>query len=208
MLRTSRVAPVVAAVALAAVSSSCGDVVRQGRAPVFLVIDSLSGSAGNTTPGPFGNPLASDVLTNVTTPAPCTAQTPCPTVFNDNGQVILRIVPKDIVGATSPSSNNAVTISRYRVVYRRTDGRNTQGVDVPYAFDGGVTGTIQPGGSTTLTFELVRHTAKKESPLVQLIDNPTIIAVIGEVTFYGQDQVGNDISVTGTLQIDFGNFGV
>jgi len=27
------------------------------------------------------------------------------------------------------------------------------------------------------------------------------------VTFYGTDRVGNDISVTGSIQVDFGNFG-
>jgi hypothetical protein len=53
----------------------------------------------------------------------------------------------------------------------------------------------------------VRHVAKKEAPLVQLVDNGQIITTIAEVTFYGQDLVGNDISVTGTIQIDFGNFG-
>jgi hypothetical protein len=198
----------VAMFGLAAAGVSCGDVVRQSRAPVLLVIDLLQGSAGNTTPGPFGSPLVSDVLTNVTSPAPCTPQSPCATVFNDLGQVVLRLVPKDVINTTSPSTNNAVTITRYRVVYRRTDGRNTQGVDVPYAFDGGVTGTVPPQGTATLAFELVRHTAKKESPLVQLIENPTIIATIAEITFYGQDQVGNDVSATGMLQVNFGNFGL
>jgi hypothetical protein len=198
----------VAMFGLAAAGVSCGDVVRQSRAPVLLVIDLLQGSAGNTTPGPFGSPLVSDVLTNVTSPAPCTPQSPCATVFNDLGQVVLRLVPKDVINTTSPSTNNAVTITRYRVVYRRTDGRNTQGVDVPYAFDGGVTGTVSPQGTATLAFELVRHTAKKESPLVQLIENPTIIATIAEITFYGQDQVGNDVSATGMLQVNFGNFGL
>jgi hypothetical protein len=27
------------------------------------------------------------------------------------------------------------------------------------------------------------------------------------VTFYGKDRVGNDVSVTGQIQINFGNFG-
>jgi hypothetical protein len=80
-------------------------------------------------------------------------------------------------------------------------------VDVPYPWDGAVTGTIQIGGSLTLTFELVRHSAKLEAPLADLANNITIINTIGEVTFYGQDRVGNAISVAGTIQIDFANFG-
>jgi hypothetical protein len=131
-------------------------------------------------------------------------------VFNDIGQVVLRVVPKDIgtpAAAATPSTNNEVTITRYHVNYRRSDGRNTPGVDVPYPWDGAATGTVQIGGSLTLTFELVRHDAKLEAPLADLANNITIINTIGEVTFYGHDRVGNAISVTGTIQIDFANFG-
>ena len=53
----------------------------------------------------------------------------------------------------------------------------------------------------------MRHTAKEESPLVQLKTNGVIISTIADVTFYGRDQVGNEISVTGSIRIDFGNFG-
>jgi hypothetical protein len=54
---------------------------------------------------------------------------------------------------------------------------------------------------------MVRHVAKEESPLVQLIRNPQIISTIAHVTFYGRDAVGNEISVTGSIGIEFGNFG-
>lgn len=195
--------------ALATASISCGNVVRDGRSPVFLVIDLLQGASG-ADPASLGNPVKSDVLTLVTTGGTCTPVAPCPTVFNDVGSVSLRIVPKDI-GTTAapitPTTNNEVTITRYRVTYRRTDGRNTPGVDVPYAFDGAVTGTVTAGGTLTLGFELVRNVAKSESPLVQLRTNPSIVNVIAEVTFYGRDRVGNEISVTGSIQINFGNFG-
>ncbi len=202
---------ILAAVAVAAATTSCGSVVRAGRAPVFLVIDSLQGARGGPSQT-FSNIVLSDVITNVTTPAPCTTEIPCPTIFFDPGQVALRIVPKDIgpVGAlTVPSTNNEVTITRVHVVYRRADGsngRNVPGVDVPYAFDGATTGTVTATG-TTLFFELVRIAAKAESPLVQLKSNGIILTTIADVTFYGHDQVGNDISVTGSIQIDFGNFG-
>jgi hypothetical protein len=117
----------------------------------------------------------------------------------------MRALQKDVM-ATAPSSNSEVTISRYHVAYRRADGRNTPGVDVPYAFDGAATATTV-NGVLSLSFELVRHVAKMESPLVELGSNSAIITTIAEVTFYGRDQVGNDVTVSGTLQIDFGNFG-
>jgi hypothetical protein len=180
---------------LIAATASCGDVARQGRAPVFLVIDQLLGAKGDD-PNTLFNVLLSDVVTE---------NSP----FNDPGQVTLRIVPKD-VGTITPtplSTNNEVTITRYRVSYRRADGRNAPGIDVPYGFDGAVTGTVVSGSSLTMGFQLVRNVAKKESPLVQLVTNPIIITTIADVTFYGQDRVGNDVSATGAIQIDFGNFG-
>ncbi len=195
------------ATVLAAATASCGDVVRQGAAPVMLVVDQLEGSAGNTDIQPFGNTLFSDVLTNVTSPAPCSPERPCGTVFADVGRVTLRLIPKDITGI-EPSTNNAVTINRYRVRYSRADGRNTPGLDIPYGFDGAATATVPASGTAQIGFELVRHVAKEESPLAQLIANPNIISTVAEVTFFGRDQVGNEISVTGFISVNFGNFGL
>jgi len=195
--------------AVAASAISCGDVVRDGRSPVYLVIEQLLGSRGASTPGPFVGNLISDVVTNLTSPPPCSPATPCPNVFNDLGQVTLRISPKDIgaLTASAPTLNNEVTITQYRVVYRRTDGRNTPGVDVPHSFGGGLTFTVPMGGSFTMGFELVRHIAKKEPPLIDLSFNQRLIQATAEVTFFGRDQVGNEISVTGHIMVDFGNFG-
>ena len=193
------------AAAILAITVSCGDVVRQGNSPVYLVVDQLTGTSGASSGGGASNTLQSDVITMITTPSPCTQDAPCPTVFSDAGAVELRALQKD-VSATAPTSNSEVTINRYHVSYQRADGRNTPGVDVPYAFDGAATGTTV-GGKLNLTFELVRHVAKEESPLVELGSNAAVITTIAEVTFYGRDQVGNDISVSGSMQIDFGNFG-
>jgi hypothetical protein len=53
----------------------------------------------------------------------------------------------------------------------------------------------------------VRHTAKQEPPLVALRSNGVNLNTIAEVTFYGRDQAGNEVSVTGQIGIVFGNFG-
>jgi hypothetical protein len=201
----NRILAAVAAVAAA----SCGDVVRSGRAPVFLVIDSLQGARGSDAQK-FTSNLSSDVITNITSPSPCSDTTPCPTIFGDAGEAVLRLSPKDIGSPTAPatpSSNNEVTITRVHVSYRRTDGRNTPGVDVPFGFDTAATGTVPASGTATIGFTLVRNTAKQESPLVQLETNGIIISTIADVTLIGRDQVGNDISATGSIGIDFGNFG-
>ncbi|MGE3705902.1 MAG: hypothetical protein AB7I13_11550 [Vicinamibacterales bacterium] len=196
------------ALALAAGATvSCGDVSRQSQSPVYLVLNSLTAKRGGGPNTDEGNTLTSDVITYMRAPAPCSATNPCPTIFNDFGVARFTSALKDITNPTGPTTNNAVTLSRYRVTYRRGDGRNTPGVDVPYPFDGAATVTIPGGGSGTISFEIVRHIAKEESPLVQLASSDKIISTIADITFYGQDQVGNDISVTGSMLIDFGNFG-
>jgi hypothetical protein len=188
-----------------AATVSCGDVIRQGQSPVVLVINSLQGaSGGGHNANTFSGTLFSDVQVLVTTP-PCSVTSPCPTTFSDSGQVVLQLAPKNV--NIAPTSNNQVTITRYHVEFIRADGRNTPGVDVPYPFDSAVTGTVPDTGTASITFELVHHTAKAESPLAQLVNNPAIIYTIAQVTFYGTDLVGNAISVTGSIAVDFGNFG-
>jgi len=194
--------------ALVAASVSCGDVVRQGSSPVYLVIDLLQGIRGGPTAGTPTSSLISDVITNVTSPTPCSPASPCPTIFGDSGSVTLRAPLKDIgsgSAALAPTTNNEVTINRVHVEYTRADGRNTQGVDVPFAFDTSVTGTIQAGGTLTLGFVLVREGAKEEAPLAQLRTGG-FISAIATVTFFGVDRVGNAIQATGRIQIEFRNF--
>jgi hypothetical protein len=193
-----------AGVVLIAATASCGDAVRQGSSSAFLVMDSLKGKSGGHSAS-LSETLQSDVIVLLSTPAPCTPQAPCPAVFSDPGEVVLRLVPKNI--GIAPTENNAVTVSRYHISFRRADGRNTPGVDVPYGWDGAVTATVLPGESRTISFELIRHVTKEEPPLVQLIANPSIIHTIAEVTFYGTDLVGNAVTVTGNMSIEFGNFG-
>jgi hypothetical protein len=197
-----------AVAAIVAANVSCGSVVRTGRGSSFLVIDSMQAIRGASTPPPPAAVLTSDVLTNVTSPAPCTPTAPCPTVFNDSGRVVMHIAMKDAGGATptTPTALNDITITRYRVEYTRADGRNTPGVDVPFPFDGVITGTVTPA-QTTLAFELVRSQAKTESPLVQLVINGGPITQLAKVTFWGTDQAGHEVSATGSIQINFGNFG-
>jgi hypothetical protein len=197
-----------ALVALGATATSCGDVVRTGRAPSYLVVDSLQGVRGAATVSTPASTLISDVITNIISPAPCSQDNPCPTIFGDSGEATMHIALKDPGTATSPSTPtqvNAITITRYHVDYIRADGRNTPGVDVPYAFDGAVTVTVSD--TTTFGFQLVRVVAKEETPLRQLRSSSSFITVIARVTFYGHDQAGNEVTANGSIQIDFGNYG-
>ena len=197
----------IGAIALAVLTSGCGDVVRQGRSPVQLVINSLEAASG-AEPDDLGTTLLSDVQTLVERSVGGETVM-VPTIFNDVGQVIMSLILKDPGQSgiiATPSALNQVTITRYRVEYRRTDGRRVQGVDVPFSFDSAVTFTVPTEGTIEAGFEIVRHTAKQEAPLAALMRNPDVISTLADVTFYGRDQAGNDISVTGTMGINFGNF--
>ena len=192
---------------LTVLSAGCGDLARQGRSPVQIVINSLQAAPG-AEPTEMATLLLSDVITSVTRTVSGQA-VEVPTVFNDVGEVTMSLILKDPGQpgiAAAPSTLNQVTISRYRVVYRRTDGRNTPGVDVPFPFDSAVTFTVPADGSVTSGFEIVRVTAKNEAPLTALRRGVEMISTIAEVTFFGRDMAGNDISVSGTIGINFGDF--
>lgn len=189
-------------------SVSCGDVARSGKAPAFLVIDLLTAASG-ATPGQLGNVLQSDVETIVTRTVNG-QQVPVPTIFEDIGQATVRVLLKDQgnPGATAgPSNLNWLKVNRYRVVYKRADGRNTPGVDVPYPFDGAITATIT-NTPVTVGFTIVRIQAKVEAPLRALTTGGALaISTIADVTFYGEDLVGNEFQATGSISIHFANWG-
>jgi hypothetical protein len=189
--------------------ASCGKVARQGTSPSFLIIDSL-GAASGATPNQFGNVLESDVITLVKVTRDSDTSY-VPTIYEDFGQVKLRAGLKDPGTAQTPASPsvlNEITITQYHVNFVRSDGRNTPGVDIPYPFDGAVTGTIT-GDGNSFTFVLVRAQAKAEPPLKPLQNNggAMIISTIAQVTFYGKDQAGNEVSVTGTISVNFADWG-
>jgi len=200
------VSPVLAVVALVASTVSCGDVVRNSRAPVMLVVNSVTATRGGPSASGTGSSnLVSDVLTMVTSGGTCSPTSPCPTIFGDNGTMNLSLAAKDIDVALT--SNNQVTINRVHVSYRRTDGRNQEGVDVPFSFDTASTVTIGASGVSAVSFVIVRNQAKQESPLIQLVNNGQLISAIIDVTAYGSDLVGNAVSATGSIGVTFGNFG-
>jgi hypothetical protein len=184
-------------------TAGCG-VYEQGSSSSVVRIIQLEAASG-AKPDIFGGTLNSDVTTIVKRNSVDVA-----TIFNDGGRVSMALSLKD-PGApglpNQPSPLNAVTFTHYRVEYRRTDGRNVQGVDVPYAFDSGLTFTVPPDGTIQVGFEIVRHTAKEDAPLRALQVSGQIINTVADVTFYGKDQAGKSVELTGSIGINFGDFG-
>jgi hypothetical protein len=194
---------------VAAGTAGCGQQNTEGRSPSYLVIESLQAASG-AKPTTYSGTLDSDVITLVSTTVG-SQDVLAPTVYEDLGQVKLRMALKDVGSATSvtaPTATNLITVTRYHVDFKRSDGRNTQGVDVPYSFDGAATGTFGTDGGL-LSFALVRAQAKLEAPLKALQGGggAIVISTIAEITFYGTDQNGNSVSVTGSISVNFADWG-
>ena len=168
---------------------SCGsEMLRTGRSPVYLVVTGVEATSGHDQES--GVFLQSDVIP----------------VFNDSLVATIAAVRKNQDLSGTPV--NSVTLTRFHVDFRRTDGRNTPGVDVPYGFDGGLSVTIPPDGEADAVLILVRNQAKLEAPLLNLrgLGGQVIISTIAEVTFYGHDQNGNEVSVTARVDVHFADY--
>jgi len=202
-VRTNIFTTIALAGSLSVAAANCGNV-NQGPSPTIVRIDALEAASG-ASPATFGGTLDSDVITvkkinNVDTP----------TIFGDLGRVTMELALKDpgVPGITNvPSPLNIVTFDHYRVVYQRTDGHNTQGTDIPYAFDSGITFSVPANATVQASFELVRVSAKADVPLKALQSSGAVINTIANVTFYGHDQAGNNVQITGSIGIAFANFG-
>ncbi len=196
-LGTAGVRLVVALTCALTLGSCINENITASRSSSILVIERIGAASGGTNDDPIPTFLESDVLTNGS-------------VFDDIGRVTTRLALKDPgtpESPTSPTSANFVTVTRYRVVYQRTDGRNAPGVDVPFPMDGAVTFTVVSGPQTA-EFILVRASAKLEQPLRPLVGGggAIIINTLAEVTFYGKDQTGAEVIATGTITVNFADW--
>jgi hypothetical protein len=111
---------------------------------------------------------------------------------------------------TVPQVALAVFMERYEIRYVRSDGRNTEGVDVPFRITGGMNGVIdaQVSGSTDFAIEVVRRQAKLEPPLRNLVGGggAIVVTMFAEITVYGRTTPGQVVQASSRVQIDFGDF--
>ena len=192
--RMTRAALLLVVAGASTLVGGCSSTVRTGQGSSYLILQRLEGASGADNSAQFATALQSDVRTKGA-------------IFEDNGRVSLSIAMKDVTNPTGPTSNNLITLYRYRVEYRRTDGRNTPGEEVPYPFDGAIGITVGEQ-AVSATFPLVRVQSKLEKPLVTLQGQNGAIAIstIAEVTFFGKDQTGRDVTVTGSISINFADW--
>jgi hypothetical protein len=173
---------------LVGLSGCTPDFATDSEANVILRILSIEGESGEDQE--LGAFINSDVVP----------------IFNDNATVDLQALPKN-PNLTGAAPFEDVLVTRYEVRYIRSDGHNREGVDVPYRITGGLS-TLVPydGDATEVAFVVVRHQAKFEPPLSNLVDEPVVLTCIAEITLHGQTTSGRAVSTRGFLTINFANF--
>jgi hypothetical protein len=134
-------------------------------------------------------------------------------VFNDNAVITVEVLPKNPTIEVTGRFND-VMIERYEVRYFRTDGRNQEGVDVPFRITGPLGTLIPLGEDADVAFVVVRHQAKTEPPLRNLAFIPDlgsgggldILTVVAEITLHGRTTRGEGVTASARLQITFADF--
>ncbi|MCK4930838.1 MAG: hypothetical protein KAT01_01630 [Candidatus Aminicenantes bacterium] len=178
---------------------ACNPIENDTQSASMLIVENLMGT---DMEGNEGNFLQSDVIFQDPEDPEKTA------IYADSAVVTFRGRLLDPNSLTGPSYYNDITVTRYIVSYIRADGRNTEGVDVPYSFEGNLSFVVPIDSAKDATFVIVREVSKLEPPLIGLHEwrDAGVIEATAKVDFYGQDQVGNTIKATGYLTIFFANY--
>jgi len=190
------------------------DFATQDKSNVILRITNVTGSPGGDQDA--GDVLFSDV---------------CCAIINDNATLTFTAFLKNQnlteINPILPDNNvESVFLERYEVSYFRSDGRNTEGVDVPYRISGAMSGMIQatPAKPASVSIVVVRHQAKLEPPLRNLkgvfgqlaaalpstgtiqFGGSGIITTVAEITVHGRTMSGHAVMAQTQLEITFADF--
>lgn len=174
---------------LTVIMTGCNKIENLSESGTRLIVDlitgrGLDGSEGSTT-------IFSDVITEVDG---------VPVIENDNASATLRAELINPDTTTTTSYQNMI-VDQIDIVYTRTDRPNAvQGKDVPYSFSQKVNFLVELGSSLEYGFVLIQHTAKLESPLVDLIYGGAdkVLKLEANITFYGKDLAGKRVTPVNT----------
>ncbi|MEA2006501.1 MAG: hypothetical protein U9O50_09635 [Acidobacteriota bacterium] len=177
---------------------SCNPIENESQSSSILIVESLTGTdiEGNEV-----NFLESDVLK-------VDSSTGDTYITADTAKATLSaklLQPDSLLGS---SLHNNIMVTRYFVSYSRSDGKNTEGVDVPYSFEASLSTLVEIDSSVTISFLIVRAVAKAEPPLVNLSEGrgEGVLQVTAKVEFYGHDMTNHNVKATGYLSINFSNY--
>jgi len=175
---------------------SCNPLENKTDSYSMLYIEAIRGANAE---GDEADYLESDVVTVVDGVS---------TVFEDPAIATIGAKLLDPNPVLGPSQYNDVLLTRYVVRYSRSDGRNREGVDVPYAFEGSLSTLVKVDSTTDVSIVLVRAAAKLEPPLLNLAVGRDAgeIEVTATIDFYGHDLMNKAVKVTGAIAIFFADW--
>ena len=178
---------------------ACNPVENDSDSTMMLVVDSLTGldQAGNES-----NVIQSDVLSVDST-------TGATVIFADMASAALRAYLLDPDPILGTSQYNSIIVTRYIVSYFRSDGKNREGIDIPYSFEGYINEQIDANQVVDISFVIVREVAKAEPPLVDLSIGRSdgVLEVTAKVEFFGHDLTEREVKATAYISIFFANYG-
>ncbi len=164
----------------------------------FLVINSLTGNdlegnAGSTT-------VFSDVDMGGS-------------IVNDNGVASVSTLtynPLEDSEEHDITYYMNVIVDQIDVEFMRTDGRNVEGVDVPYRFTQPINMIVPVDENVEIPFVLIRHVAKLEAPLFalrEITSQGVVLQLVAKVTLHGKDLGGHRVApVSGYISVWCSNF--
>lgn len=180
------------------VLSSCVAKEDDTTSASFLVINSLTGNdlegnAGSTT-------VFSDVDMGGS-------------IVNDNGVALVSTLtynPLEDSEEHDITYYMNVIVDQIDVEFMRTDGRNVEGVDVPYRFTQPINMIVPVDEEVEIPFIIIRHVAKLEAPLFalrEITSQGVVLQLVAKVTLHGKDLGGHRVApVSGYLSVWCSNF--
>jgi len=164
----------------------------------FLVINALTGNDLE------GNSGSTTVFSDVSLAG---------SIVNDNGVATVTTLtynPLEDSDEHDITFYMNVIVDQVDVEFMRTDGRNVEGVDVPYRFTQPMNMLVPVDEITEIPFVLIRHVAKLEAPLFalrEITSQGVILQLVAKVTLHGKDLGGHRVApVSGYVSVWCGNF--
>jgi hypothetical protein len=130
-------------------------------------------------------------------------------IENDNATATLRaeLISPD---RTNSTHYQDIVVDQIDISYTRADMASpVEGKDVPYGFSQKVNFLVEVANSIEYGFVLIQHTAKMESPLVELISGGSakVLKLEANMIFYGKDLGGNRVApVKASISVWCSNF--
>lgn len=177
---------------------SCNPLSNDSRSDSLLLVVNVTGTDLDENEVDF---LQSDVVVT-------NKDTGQATVAADAAKVTFTAETLEPEPALGASIYHDILVTHYIVTYSRSDGKNQEGIDVPYSFDGAMSARVMVDTQTDVSFIVVRAVSKLEPPLINLATGrgEGELKTTARIDFFGEDTAGNRVQATGYLTIFFADY--